>query len=84
MDESKKEEPKSFESALRELEAIVMRMERGDQTLEQSLEDYERGMKIARECQKQLEAAEQRISILAKKQDGTYEEKPFDVDNSDS
>ena len=54
----------SFESALRELEAIVQAMESGDAPLEESLAAYERGMALLRHCQETLAAAERRLSIL--------------------
>ena len=55
----------SFERALDELEQLVQKMEKGDQTLEQSLLAYERGIALYRECQKALEQAEQRVRLLA-------------------
>lgn len=55
----------SFERALDELEQLVQNMEKGDQTLEQSLLAYERGIGLYRECQKALEQAEQRVRLLA-------------------
>ena len=55
----------SFERALDELEQLVQNMEKGDQTLEQSLLAYERGIALYRECQKALEQAEQRVRLLA-------------------
>ena len=61
----KREEPLAFEGALAELEAIVERMEDGEPSLEESLELFERGMGLARRCQKALDDAEQRIQTLA-------------------
>lgn len=58
------EAPASFESALRELEAIVQAMETGEAPLEESLAAYERGMALLRHCQDALTAAERRLSIL--------------------
>ena len=56
----------SFEQALKELEAIVKRMETGEQSLELSLEEFEKGIKIVRECRNFLEEAEQRVEILTR------------------
>jgi exodeoxyribonuclease VII small subunit len=53
-----------FEQALSELEALVSKMEAGDLTLEQSLEAFEQGVKLTRECQSQLAEAEQRVRKL--------------------
>ena len=55
---------KDFESALAELEAIVKTLERGDLTLEQSLERFERGIKLSRFCHTRLEHAERRVEVL--------------------
>ena len=55
----------SFERALDELEQLVQKMEKGDQSLDESLAAYERGVALYRECQKALELAEQRVRLLA-------------------
>ena len=58
--------PKStkFEDALSELEAIVESLENGEQSLEQSLERFERGVSLSRFCQQSLSEAEQKVQIL--------------------
>ncbi len=53
-----------FEASLKTLESLVERMERGELSLEQSLECFEQGIKLTRECQKALTQAEQRVEIL--------------------
>jgi len=68
-----------FESALKELEQLVERMERGDQTLEQSLKDFERGVELTKACQKTLKDAEQRVEKLVQ-QDGETTTEPFSPD----
>lgn len=55
---------KDFEAAIAELEIIVKKLEDGDLTLEQSLELYERGVKLARYCHGRLEEAERRVEVL--------------------
>jgi exodeoxyribonuclease VII small subunit len=55
---------KDFESAIAELESIVKKLEEGDLPLEQSLELFERGVRLSRFCHSTLEAAERRIEIL--------------------
>jgi len=57
-------EPKDFESALKELEALVLDMENGDLSLEDSLAAYKRGMQLSTFCQKKLEDAEMQIKVL--------------------
>ena len=54
----------SFEKALAELEKIVARMESGELSLEQALESHQRGLELARFCQKRLEAAQQQVKVL--------------------
>jgi exodeoxyribonuclease VII small subunit len=53
-----------FEAALKELEALVQRMETGSLTLEESLAAFERGVHLTRECQRALAAAELRVKAL--------------------
>ena len=55
----------SFEHALDELEQLVQKMEKGEQSLDESLLAYERGIALYRECQKALEQAELRVRLLA-------------------
>ncbi|MCA1556629.1 MAG: exodeoxyribonuclease VII small subunit [Acidobacteria bacterium] len=62
----KKAEPQSqnFESSLAALEKIVRELERGELPLEKSLELFERGVRLSRECQERLQEAERRIEVL--------------------
>lgn len=69
-----------FESHLNELERLVERMEQGDQTLEQSLKDFERGVALTRTCEKALRQAEQRVEQLVKKH-GEFKLEPFSTDD---
>jgi exodeoxyribonuclease VII small subunit len=57
-------EIKDFEAAIAELETIVKKLEDGEQTLESSLQLYERGVQLSRFCHARLEEAEQRIEVL--------------------
>lgn len=54
----------NFEEKLRELEQLVTRMEDGNLGLEESLEAFENGVKLVRDCQQALEAAEQKVQVL--------------------
>ena len=58
---------KDFEAAIAELEAIVKKLEDGELTLEQSLELYERGVRLSRYCHGRLEEAERRIEVLGER-----------------
>jgi exodeoxyribonuclease VII small subunit len=55
----------SFERALDELEQVVQKMEKGEQSLDDSLAAYERGIALYRDCRQALERAEQRVRLLA-------------------
>jgi len=66
-----------FEAAIKELESLVERMEQGDQSLEQSLKDFERGVELTRTCQQALKQAEQKVQLLLE-QSGKAELAPFD------
>ena len=63
---------KTFEQSLAELEDIVGKLEGGDLPLEDSLELFEKGIKLSRECRSRLTNAERRIEILMKEADGTF------------
>ncbi len=63
----KKKSPIDFESALKELETLVEKMEHGDISLEDSLKYFERGVELTRTCQQALKDAEQKVQILAEK-----------------
>jgi len=54
----------SFEQALSELESLVESLERGELSLEQSLQSFERGVTLTQSCQKALKDAEQKVRIL--------------------
>jgi exodeoxyribonuclease VII small subunit len=56
-----------FEQSLAALEALVARMEKGDLSLEDSLQAFEEGVQLTRECQARLQAAEQRVQVLLEK-----------------
>lgn len=53
-----------LEKAMGELEQIVEQLEAGELSLEKSLAQFEKGVKLSRECQKALTEAEQKVQIL--------------------
>ena len=63
------EEPVDFEKSLGELEKLVEKMEAGDLTLEQSLDAFERGVKLTRACQEALRNAELKVKALTQEGD---------------
>ena len=54
-----------FEKSLDELEKLVGKMEQGEQSLDDSLKSYERGVALYRNCQNALEQAELRVKLLS-------------------
>lgn len=66
-----------FEQAMTRLEEIVGLLERGDAPLEQAMELFEEGAKLLRECTKQLDSAEQKVTLLTAGEDGQPQEQPF-------
>lgn len=56
-----------LEAALAELEKLINEMEKGGISLEKSLEYFERGINLTRQCQEVLQAAEQKVQILLNK-----------------
>jgi len=54
-----------FEQRLEQLEQLVVQMERGEMTLEDSLAAYERGVALYRHCQQALEQAELRVRLVS-------------------
>ncbi len=77
----KKIEDLSFEDALRELEAIVSRLERGDAPLEESIDIYERGARLKKYCEDKLKAAQLKVDKIVLGRDGSVGTKPFDSED---
>ena len=71
---SSETETPDFETAMANLEALVSKIESGDLSLEESLKEFEKGVKLSRTCQAALKDAEDRVKILS--EDG--EEHDFD------
>ncbi len=68
-DTSDSHENFDFETSFGELEKIVDKLENGQLNLEQSLDDFERGINLTRSCQSALNNAQQKVQILLKKND---------------
>lgn len=69
-----------FEKSLTRLEEVVKRLESTDLPLDEAMKLFEEGVKLSRDCQKQLEEAEGRVEILLKKADGKLHAEPFETD----
>ena len=78
---SRTKRPPDFEKSLTELEELVEKLEAGDLPLEESLKTFERGIGLTRDCQSALEAAQARVDVLLKREDGGSELAPFGTDD---
>jgi exodeoxyribonuclease VII small subunit len=74
----KEPEARTFEASLEALEGIVHKLERGDLPLEKSLDLFEQGIRLSRECQERLSQAERRIEVLLRDQQGRPVVSPFE------
>jgi exodeoxyribonuclease VII small subunit len=74
----KEDEPKSFEDAMTRLDAIVAKLEEDKLPLDEMLSRYEEGIALARYCGEKLEAAEQKVRLIARKADGSVTLEDFD------
>ena len=68
----------NFEAAMASLEEVVARLESGTESLEEALALYERGTVLAQHCGALLDNAELRVSQLREREDGGFDEIPFD------
>ncbi len=75
---------KSFEEAISELENVVNELENADMSLDESVNKFQKGIELSNYCNKLLEDAEKKISILIEKNDGEIEEKDFAVEKEEN
>ena len=64
----------TFEESLKRLEEIVHALENGDTPLEQSISLFEEGVKLSGYCNKLLESAEQKVTVLTRDASGVMRE----------
>ena len=67
-------EEKSFEESMEALEGIVKELEEGKLNLEDSVEKFEEGIKLSKDCNEILEKAEKKIVMLVKNDNEIIEE----------
>lgn len=75
-----------FEEALKQLEVIVSRLERGDLPLEEALSVFEEGVRLTKLCSARLGEAERRVKILTRSVEsvpGELEERPFEEEGEE-
>lgn len=67
----------SFEAALERLEGLVDKLEDGELELEESLEVFEEGVSLSKQCATKLESAERKVEQLVR-EGGEWLARPFD------
>ncbi|CAH0991541.1 Exodeoxyribonuclease 7 small subunit [Sinobacterium norvegicum] len=73
----------NFEKSLEELEHIVEQLETDELGLEDSLKQFEKGIKLTRECQQALNEAEQRVLAVTEQADGAAAYSDFNEEDSE-
>ncbi len=68
------EKSRNFEESMKRLEAIVAELEKGDFSLEESLQRFEEGLKLGKGCKEILENAEAKVKTLVEDSEGTLRE----------
>lgn len=76
------EEP--YDAIVARLERVVGDLESGQLTLEQSVEKFAEGVRLAREASRKLDEAERRVELLVRSADGEEEAVPMDPDGGRS
>ena len=67
----------NFETALQELDGIVRKLENGQASLEDSINDYERGTKLKEHCEAKLKEASLKVEKIVQQADGSTTTEPF-------
>ncbi len=67
----------NFEASLQQLEQLVQQMEQGNLSLEESMQAFEKGVALTRQCQQALDAAEQKVQVLMQDAQGRLQEQAF-------
>ncbi len=68
----------TYDALVARLERVVGELESGQLTLEQSIERFAEGIRLAKDASRKLDEAERRIEMLVRNADGSEEEVPFD------
>lgn len=66
-----------FEESILRLEQIVQALENGDIDLDESLKLFEEGIKLTKSCQKMLDDAEKKVSVLMSDENGKIKKEEF-------
>lgn len=74
----KKKKAETFEEAMKRLEEIVEKLEKGDLPLEEAMSAFGEGVGLVRFCHEKLEEAEKKVQMLVQGEDGRWITAPFD------
>jgi exodeoxyribonuclease VII small subunit len=69
----------AFEAAMKRLEEVVDKLEKGEVPLEQALSLFEEGVRLSRLCREKLDEAEKRVELLLKDEAGMVYKAPFSL-----
>ncbi len=72
-----------FEDAMKKLEEIVGKMEKGDMPLNDSLKMFEEGIKLTRFCSQELSKAEKKVELLTRDTKGELVAVPFEEEEEE-
>ncbi len=72
-----------FEDAMKKLESIVDKMEKGDMPLNESLKMFEEGVKLTRFCSQELHKAEKKVELLSRDAEGKLVGTPFEEEEEE-
>lgn len=73
--------PEPYDKVVERLEKLVEELEGGKLSLEQSIETFAEGVKLARDAGKKLDESERRVEQLLRAEDGSVEAQPLDEDD---
>ena len=73
----------TFEQQLEAVEALISGMESGSMALEESMRRYEEGMAMIASMEKELQSAQQRLTVIRRSAEGGDEEVPLEVDDAE-
>jgi exodeoxyribonuclease VII small subunit len=79
-----KDKDLNFEKALADLEAVVNKLEKGGLSLNESMAQFEKGVKLARFLREELDKAEKKVEILLKDDKGGAKTEPFGLDDEET
>ncbi len=78
------ESPETYDGLVSRLERVVGELESGQLSLEQSVERFAEGVRLAREASRKLDEAERKVELLVRNADGEEEAVPFDAESGRS